>query len=386
MSLAEHSSRAAAPARRRHSDRGATTARLVALATATPPHTVGQDDVRGFARDLFRDVLREDDDRLLAVFDHAGIRRRNVCAPLAWFGTDHGFAEKNALYVEHAVRLGAEVATGAMEQAGLRPTDIDHLVFVSSTGIAAPSIDARIANVLGLGGDFRRTPIWGLGCAGGVAGLARAREFALADPGSRVLLIALELCSLTFQRNDLSKRNLVASSLFGDGAAAALVVADDRPGRTGGTNGPASLELTASASTFWPDTLDVMGWDVDEAGLHVIFARDIPTIVRERVRPGLEEFLARHGLSLERLDHLVSHPGGMKVLAAYQQALGLEPRALDHARAVLSDHGNMSSPTCLFVLERFLAARAMAPGETAVLSALGPGFCAEYVLARVPAA
>lgn len=353
--------------------------RLVALATAVPPYTVAQEEAKAFARNLFREVLSEDDDRLLAVFDHAGIRNRNVCAPLDWFARDHDFAEKNALYIEHAVRLGQEVAQRVMAKAGLEPRDIDHLVFVSSTGIAAPSVDARLANVLGLRGDFRRTPIWGLGCAGGVAGLARAREFALADPGARVLLIALELCSLTFQRNDLSKRNLVAASLFGDGAAAALVVAEED---TTIRNGQRPLDLLASASTFWPGTLDVMGWDVDGAGLHVVFARDIPTIVRERVRPGLVEFLGRHDLSLETLDHVVAHPGGMKVLAAYREALGLEPAALDHARAVLRDHGNMSSPTCLFVLQRVLEAQAIDRGQTAALSALGPGFCAEYVLVR----
>ena len=353
--------------------------RLLSLATAVPPHTVDQSRVKEFARTLFRDVLREDDDRLLAVFDHAGIRCRNVCTPLEWFASDHGFAEKNALYIEHAVRLGREVAEETMSRAGLSVRDIDHLVFVSSTGIAAPSVDARLANALGLRGDLRRTPIWGLGCAGGVAGLARAREFALADPGARVLVIALELCSLTFQRNDLSKRNLIAASLFGDGAAAALVVAGEAPA-AGARQRP--LELVASSSTLWPDTLDVMGWDVDGAGLHVVFARDIPTIVRERVRPGLAEFLGRHGLTLETLDHVVAHPGGTKVLAAYQEALGLGPGALDHARQVLCDHGNMSSPTCLFVLQRFLEAGAIASGQTAVLSALGPGFCAEYVLLR----
>jgi len=354
------------------------TPRLVALATAVPPHTVGQDEARDFARRLFREVLDEDRDRLLGVFDHAGIRNRNVCAPLEWFSRDHDFAEKNALYVEHAVRLGGQVAEEVMARAGIGPSEIDHLVFVSSTGIAAPGVDARLANLLGFRSDFRRTPIWGLGCAGGVAGLARAREFALAEPGSRVLLIALELCSLTFQRNDLSRRNLVAASLFGDGAAAALVVAGDGAAH----NGHRPLDLVAASGTFWPDTLDVMGWDVDGAGLHVIFARDIPSIVRERVKPGLEEFLGRHGLTLAALDHAVTHPGGMKVLAAYQEALGLAPGALAHARAVLRDHGNMSSPTCLFVLERFLEARAIGAGESAVLSALGPGFCAEYVLMR----
>lgn len=352
-------------------------ASLVALATAVPPYTVEQGDARTLARSLFREVLRENQERLLGVFDNSGIQRRSVSAPLDWYAEDHDFAEKNALYVETAVRLGTELAQRTMAQAGLRTQDVDHLVFVSSTGVAAPSIDARIANQLGLRGDFRRTPIWGLGCAGGAAGLARAREFALAQPGSRVLLIALELCTLTFQRNDLSKRNLVATSLFADGAAAALVIAREAPGR---------LELVGSASTFWENTLDVMGWDVDGAGLHVVFAHDIPTIVRERVRPSLEEFLGRHGLDLSSMNHLVAHPGGAKVIAAYQQALDLPSERLDHARAVLRDHGNMSSPTCLFVLERFLRGREIGPGQHAVLSALGPGFCAEYVLLRGAAA
>ena len=354
------------------------TAQLVAVATAVPPHAIAQAQVKDLARQLFADVLREDDARLLAVFDHAGIRNRNVCVPLDWFGADHTFGENNALYVEHAVTLASQAASRALLRAGLTPADVDHIVFVSSTGLAAPTIDARLANALPLRSGVRRTPIWGLGCAGGVAGLARARDFALAEPGSRILLIALELCSLTFQRNDLSKRNLVAASLFGDGAAAAVVVADGTAPR----NGMRALDLVASASTFWHDTLDVMGWDVDGSGLHVIFARDIPTIVRERVRPGLTEFLAAHGLTLETLDHVVAHPGGVKVLAAYRQALGLNDHALEHACGVLRDHGNMSSPTCLFVLERALAAQAIGAGQSAVLSALGPGFCAEYVLMR----
>jgi alkylresorcinol/alkylpyrone synthase len=356
-------------------------ARLVSLATAAPPHVVAQSDAREFVRLLFQDVLREDNDRLLAVFEHAGIRERHVCAPLEWFAHDHDFAEKNALYVEHAVRLGSEVARRALEKVGLGPRDIDHLIFVSSTGIAAPSVDARIANALGLRSDFHRTPIWGLGCAGGAAGLARARDFALARPGERVLLVAVELCSLTFQRNDLSKRNLVAASLFADGAAAALVIAQDEDERPL-ANGQRPLDLVAASSTFWSDTLDVMGWDVDGAGLHVVFARDIPSIVRDRVRPALDQFLGGQRMTLGQVDHMVAHPGGMKVLAAYEQALGLGTDALTHARAVLRDHGNMSSPTCLFVLERALAAQSIGAGETAVLSALGPGFCAEYLLMR----
>jgi alkylresorcinol/alkylpyrone synthase len=352
-------------------------ARLLALATALPPHVVTQGEARELARLLFRDVLNGDRERLLDVFEHTGIERRHFAMPLGWYADDHAFGEKNALYVEHAVRLGAEVATRALDAAGLRATDVDHLMFVSSTGITAPSVDSRLANVLGLRGDFRRTPLWGLGCAGGAAGLARARDFALAEPGARVLLVALELCGLTFQRNDLSKRNLVAASLFADGAAAAVVVAGPHPLPV---NGTPSLALHAASSTWWPDTLDIMGWEVDGDGLHVVFARDIPALVRERVRPGVEAFLAREGLSLDRVQHVVAHPGGSKVLAAFEDALSLPPTALGHARDVLREHGNMSSPTCLFVLERFVRAHAFAPGHRALLAALGPGFAAEYLL------
>jgi alkylresorcinol/alkylpyrone synthase len=192
-----------------------------------------------------------------------------------------------------------------------------------------------------------------------------------------VLLIALELCGLTFQRNDLSKRNLVAASLFGDGAAAAIVVAGEEPLPA---NGTPSIALRSAMTTFWHDTLDVMGWEVDGAGLHVVFARDIPALVRERVRPGVESFLARESLTLDGLDHIVTHPGGTKVLAAFEEALELPSSALDHARAVLREYGNMSSPTCLFVLERFLRTHTLSAGDTALVAALGPGFAAEYVL------
>jgi alkylresorcinol/alkylpyrone synthase len=248
---------------------------------------------------------------------------------------------------------------------------------VSSTGLATPGVDARIATTLGFRPDVRRTPIWGLGCAGGAAGLSRARAFALADPGCHVLLIALELCSLTFQRNERSKRNLVAASLFADGAAAAVVTCEPEH-----RNGTAPLELAAAGSTLWPETLDVMGWEVDGDGLHVVFSRDIPTFIRERVRSSLDTFLEASGLDRTALDHVVAHPGGPKVITAYEETLGLPPDTLRHAREVLRDCGNMSSPTCLFVLERFMEGGDIAPGDIAVLTALGPGFGAEYVLLR----
>jgi alkylresorcinol/alkylpyrone synthase len=357
---------------------------LASVATALPANTVPQSATRALAAHMFEEGLDPDDRRLLAVFESSGIETRHFCMPLEWYAQVRTFGEMNARYLEHAVALALEVSSRAIERAGLSPADVDHVVFVSSTGLATPSVDARLANLAAFRSDVRRTPIWGLGCAGGASGLARARDFALADPSARVLLVALELCSLTFQRRDLDRRNLVAAALFADGAAAAIILGAEArvPAANGSGSGARALELVASRSMLWPDTLDVMGWDVDERGLHVIFSRDIPTIVRDWVRPNLDSFLAANGTSLEQLGHVVAHPGGPKVLAAYAEALGLPPIAFRHARDVLRECGNMSSPTCLFVLERALAAGDIRPGDSAVLAALGPGFSSELVLMR----
>jgi len=361
--------------------------RLAALATALPGEVVRQEDARRLVTALFQDQLADEDQRLFAVFENTGIEKRHICMPLEWYAADHDFGERNTLYIEHALALASRAIRDVLARASLEPGDVDHLVFVSSTGLATPSLDARLANALGLRGDVRRTPIWGLGCAGGAAGLARARDFALADPGARVLLVSLELCSLTFQRREVTRRNLVATSLFSDGAAAALVLgaqARDPARAAGGGAARAgrALLLLAAHSTLWPDTLDVMGWEVDAGGLHVVFSRDIPSIVRDWVRPNLDAFLAAHGLDLKTLTHVVAHPGGPKVLAAYAEALGLPLAAFRHAAAVLRESGNMSSPTCLFVLERALAAGDIRAGDSAILAALGPGFASEIVLMR----
>lgn len=353
--------------------------RLIALATAVPLHLVLQDDVKRLAGRLFATAVGPEE-RLLEVFDHAEIEERHLCVPIDWLGERHTFAESNRLYIEHATRLGSGVARAAIERAELSARDVDHIVFVSSTGFATPSIDALIANEIGFRFDVRRTPIWGLGCAGGAVGLSRARDFALADPSARVLLVTLELCSLTFQPNDVSKRNVVAASLFADGAAAAVVVGSRVAPGERVPHRP--LELVASQSILWPDTTDVMGWTIDGDGLHVVFSRDIPAIVREKVRPSLAAFLDRQDLAIADVAHLVTHPGGVKVLRAYAEALGLAPETLAHARDVLRLYGNMSSPSCLFVLERYLDAGTIGPGDRAVVSALGPGFSAEYVLVR----
>lgn len=366
--------------------------RIASIAIAQPEHLFAQTRAREFCRALFSEA-HADIERLLEVFENAAIDERRVAVPIEWFSRHHTFAEKNALYIEKALALSERAARDALAAAHLAAGDIDHLLFVSSTGVATPSLDGRLMNRLRFSPHMRRTPIWGLGCAGGAAGLARAAEWAEISAGSNVLLIAIELCSLTFQREDLSKSNLVATALFGDGAAAVVVRSEAREngGGGGGASGAAGSyaargrpgpRIVASRSTLFPDTEDVMGWDVNDAGLKVLFSRDIPAIVRRFVRENADEFLAEHGLTLQSVRHLIAHPGGVKVMAAYEEAFGLEPNALRHAREVLRSAGNMSSPTVLFVLERFLADSSVRPGDWGLLTALGPGFSSELVLLR----
>ncbi|HYK91816.1 MAG TPA: 3-oxoacyl-[acyl-carrier-protein] synthase III C-terminal domain-containing protein [Acidobacteriota bacterium] len=344
---------------------------ICAVGTAVPPYRAGQAEAREFCRALFSGAF-PDIDRLVSVFNNGLIETRYFSVPGEWFQTDHSFSEKNRLYIESALGLGKTAIERCLETAGLDPSDIDHFLFISTTGLATPSIDARLINILKMRKDVRRTPIWGLGCAGGAAGLSRAFDYTQAFPDQRVLVLALELCGLTFIRNDMDKSNFIASSLFADGAAAVLVA-----GEQAGLDG---VRILGSRSTLWYDSLDVMGWDVNDLGLKVLFSRDIPAIVREWLKPNLQEFLGMFQIGIGDLCHIVAHPGGAKILEAYQEVLELGDGQLDPAREVLRNYGNMSSPTVLFVLKEFICSGAFRPGEYGLLTALGPGFSSEMLL------
>jgi alkylresorcinol/alkylpyrone synthase len=343
--------------------------RILSVATALPPYRVGQEEAKDFARNMFS---RRDGDfeRLLPIFDNVNVDSRYFCVPVEWFERDHGFPEKNALYVEHALDLSEKAAGRALDRIGARPEDVGAVFFVSTTGISTPSLDSKLIFRLGLSEHTRRVPIWGLGCSAGAAGLARASEHARLYPDKLVLLVAVELSGLTFQRGDRSKSNLISTSLFADGAAAVLL---------GNATGP---EILGSYSTTWPDTEDVMGWDLVETGLKVQLSKSVPAIVQERFRGNLEEACTSLGLDFEELEHFVLHPGGSKVLDAFENVLGLEPGGVATSRDVLRDCGNMSSVTVLFILERFLERREFTKGDLGVLSAMGPGFSAEHVFFR----
>ncbi|MBL8658190.1 MAG: type III polyketide synthase [Rhodospirillales bacterium] len=349
--------------------------RLLALATAVPDVTLRQDDVVRHAAEIFAPA-EGGFYRLAPVYRNARIAQRRSCVPIEWFLEEHGFAERNALFLEHATRLLVEAARGALAQARLAPEDIDVIVAVSSSGIATPGLGAMLMETIPFRDDVQRLPIFGLGCAGGVLGLARAAAMAQAMPDARVLLLVVELCSLTFRRNDRSKSNIVATALFGDGAAAAVVSCRDDG--AGARNAP---RLGPWGEHRWPNSLDVMGWDVADDGLKVVFSRDIPTLVETELRPVVDAFLARHALTLAEIDAFVPHPGGAKVLDALEDCFGLRRGGLTHARQVLRDFGNMSAVTVLFVLRAALDA---SPSGRHLLTTLGPGFTAGMMIVEVP--
>ena len=339
---------------------------LTSLATASPPFTISQAEIVDSARRVFA-ARGRDFERLAPAYDNAGIETRQFCAPIEWFLEPHGWTERSRLFVESAEALMEQAAGRCLEQVGLRPRDVDALVVVCSTGIATPSLDARLMERMPFRRDVVRLPIFGLGCAGGVLGLARADSLAKSMPGARVLLLVVELCGLTFRPQDLGKSNIIASALFGDGAAAALI--EQQPSAP--ATGSSPVKILATGEHTWPDSLDVMGWSIEEDGFGVLFSRDIPNLVETRMRPVIDQFLADQGLGLSDLDGVICHPGGAKVIAAIRSALDLGGDALDVEADILRRHGNMSSVTVLFVLDE---KRRRGEGGLRLMLSLGPGF------------
>jgi len=341
--------------------------KIRSVGLAVPPYAVRQSDIKKFAAALFQEKMGNLE-RLLPIFDNACIAVRHLAQPLEWYAVSHTFAEANQLYEKIGLELAEAASRQAIERAGISPQEIGAIVLVSSTGISTPTLDAKLIQRLGLSVHAARVPLWGLGCAGGVGGLARSAELVTAVPGRAVLMVAVELCSLTFQRNDFSKSNLVGAGIFADGAAAVILTADGE--------GP---ELLGSHSTLFEDTEDVMGWDIVETGLKVRFSRDIPNIVRRYLPSLLDQACKQWGVAQGDLQHFVTHPGGAKVIEAYAECLGLSPEKFATSYDVLKNYGNMSSASVLFVLERFL--RTESPGgKYGVMLALGPGFSSDQVL------
>lgn len=302
-----------------------------------------------------------------------GVKKRHLAAPVADYAKLDTFPKKNAVWTRVALELGAKAVSDALDAAGLTPRDVDHIFFTTVTGIAVPSIDARLANVLGFRPDVKRTPLFGLGCVAGAAGLARATDYLKGAPGETAVLLSVELCSLTLQRDDTSIANLIASGLFGDGAAAVVL----RGGACDARGGP---RVVASRSTFYPGTEDAMGWDVVDGGFKVILSSRVPDLARENIARDVDGFLASLELDRSSIQHWVCHTGGPKVLTAFEEALSLPRSALARSWKSLEEAGNLSSASVLLVLEDLLASGDARPGERGLLLAMGPGFCSEVVL------
>jgi alkylresorcinol/alkylpyrone synthase len=343
--------------------------RLAATATAVPPHRLDQSNVVARIEHLFG--RSPDFERLIGVYANSGINCRYSVVPIDWFDTAHGWRDRNRAYLAGALDLIEAAAERALDRAGIELDEIGAIVTGSTTGIATPALDALLMERMRVPRHVERLPIFGLGCAGGALGLGKAARLAAAMPDKAVLFLVVELCTLQFRRDDLSRSNIVATALFGDGAAAAVL----RCGRTG----PA---IVATGEHTWPHSLDIMGWEVSEDGLKAVFSRDIPRLVTTELGAVVRDFLQRNGLTLGDIDRFVCHPGGPKVIDAYEVVFGREFPGAAEARRSLAGFGNMSAASVLFVLDEMLgAARASDQGDgRSLMTALGPGFSVGFVV------
>jgi len=351
--------------------------KIAAVGKALPPHYYDQETLLAALRERWADRYYNLE-RLERLHKNVLVGGRHLALPIEEYADLTTWGKANGAWIRVAQEVGGAAVLDALAKAGLSPADVDALIFVTVTGVATPSIDARLMNRLGLPPRVKRMPIFGLGCVAGAAGIARAADYVRGYPDQVAVLLSVELCSLTLQPEDLSIPNLIASGLFGDGAAAVVVVGDQR-GDDRPADGP---RIVATRSVFYPDSERVMGWDISETGFKIVLSGDVPVVAREKLRPDVDAFLTDQGLTRADIASWVCHPGGPKVLEAMQESLELPEGALDVTWRSLREVGNLSSTSVLLVLEDTLANHRPPPGSWGMLLAMGPGFCSELVLLR----
>ncbi len=345
--------------------------RIVSVASAFPRHYYPQKELLAALEEYWGHRI-ENKEVLRRLHRNVGVEGRFLSLPKEEYPKIKAWGEANDHWIRTACELGGEAVTAALREAGLDPQHLNAFFFTSVTGISSPSIDALLVNRLGLCRNIRRIPIFGLGCVAGAAGIARAADYVRAYPGQVAVLLSVELCSLTLQRDDLSVANLISAALFGDGAAAVVVA-----GAKCGLSGPSIL---ATRSVFYPDTEEMMGWDVSEKGFRIVLSREVPDLVRKNLARDVDDFLAERGLARADIGSWVLHTGGPKILEATAEALGLNNGELDVSWQCLRRTGNLSSASVLVVLEEVMKNRRPAPGTLGLLAAMGPGFCSELLL------
>jgi alkylresorcinol/alkylpyrone synthase len=345
--------------------------RIASTSTAYPPHYYSQQEVVEELRTYWGKGL-ENAAVLERLHSRTGVDGRYFSRPLEDYRELDTWGKNNNVWIEVAEELGSKVIDCVLKQSGVARDQVGALYFVSVTGVASPSIDARLVNRMGLNRHVKRNPIFGLGCVAGAAGIARCADYVRAYPDQFAILLSVELCSLTWQRDNISVANLIGSGLFGDGAAAVLVA-----GEATNLRGP---KIVASQSTFYPDTHYVMGWDISERGFDLVLSADVPKVVRENLGPDVDALLASQHLTRSDISSWIMHTGGPKVLEASAESLGLKDGELDVSWEALRRVGNLSSASVLVVLDEVMKHRRPKPGTRSILAAMGPGFCAEIVL------
>ncbi|HET6436533.1 MAG TPA: 3-oxoacyl-[acyl-carrier-protein] synthase III C-terminal domain-containing protein [Anaeromyxobacter sp.] len=346
--------------------------RILAVGRALPPHFADQEAlIAAFAEHWQKHHFNLE--RLAALHRATQVGGRHLALPVAEYARLTGFAERNAAFQRVGAEVGEEAVRNGLSRAGLKPGDVDHLFFVTVTGVSTPSLDARLMNRLGFGPRVKRTPIFGLGCVAGAAGLARASDALRAYPGQVAVLLSVELCSLTLQAEDASVANIIATGLFGDGAAAAVLTGGAHPRRSG-------PRILATRSVFYPETEWVMGWEVIDSGFKVVLSAEVPRVVEEHIGGDVDAFLAEQGLTRDRIRHWIAHTGGPRVLEAFRTALDLPREAIARSFRSLQEIGNLSSASVLFVLGDLLDAAEAREGDLGILAAMGPGFSSELLL------
>ena len=346
---------------------------ILSVGRALPPHYVDQETLLA-ALGAYWSKRHYNAERLADLHRATRVGGRHLALPLADYAALDGFAKSNDAFLRVGAEVGEAAVRDGLARAGLSPGDVDHLYFVTVTGISTPSLDARLANRLGLKPSVKRTPIFGLGCMAGAAGVARAADALRAFPGQVAVMLSVELCSLTLQREDGSVTNAIATGLFGDGAAAVVLAGGERA-----APGP---RILATRSVFYPDTEWVMGWEVVDTGFKVVLSARVPEVIETRIGADVDAFLGEHGLDRGRIRHWVAHTGGPKVLEAFRRALALPEAAVERSWRSLREVGNLSSASVLYVLGDLLDAGEARPGDLGLLAAMGPGFSAELVLLR----
>jgi alkylresorcinol/alkylpyrone synthase len=343
---------------------------ILSVATAVPSNKLPQGAMLERAKEVFPHLAH-----LEPVYANTGIDTRYSCMPLEWYLEPRGWKDRSDCFEREALILLEQAAIKAIDDAGLQISDIDSIVTVSSTGLCVPSLDAKLANRMGLRNDIERLPIFGLGCAGGVSGMARSARLAQSMSGGHVLLLSVELCSLNYRLADTRKAMFISTALFGDGAAA--MVLRGTGSHQDGNGAVRHPRISAVGEHLWFESEDMMGWSIEEDGFGVIISTTIPSFTHDNIKDAAQTFLTRNGCDFDDLAGIVLHPGGRKVLEAVESALELDGDELRHSRDVLRDYGNMSSPTVLFVLARMLASGASGKH---LMAALGPGFSISFGL------